>query len=173
MIYGMNKKAIAILGAIFILIVGTLGFLIYSKYGKQTSNTPAAVQDNSQNSTAGNENNNQNPPENSTTTPPNTESPLSKFVKLTNQEQIVSPILFFNGSGITFFDNQGKLFQADLQDDSGTLRLNNARQLEIPAKTNIAKILWPSRGENFLAEFHSFGKKTWSFYTPPSGAYRL
>ena len=27
----MNKKAIAILGAIFVLIVGTLGFLIYLK----------------------------------------------------------------------------------------------------------------------------------------------
>src|SRR5437764_662392 len=28
----MNKKAIAILGGIFLLIVGTLGFLIYTKY---------------------------------------------------------------------------------------------------------------------------------------------
>jgi hypothetical protein len=168
----MNKKAIAILGAIFILIVGTLGFLIYAKYGKKDngSTPPPAnnVVDNQGDNPVDTGTDNYVTP---TTTPSGYNNLFSKFVKLTEQEQIVSPVLFFNGSGITFFDKDGKLYQADLQDEAGTLQLSNKRQLEIPAKFNIAKILWPSRSGNFIAEFHSFGKTSWSFYNNDTGFY--
>lgn len=159
----MNKKAIAILGAIFILIVGTLGFLIYSKYGNKktntNSNTPAIVNTNN----AENNTNNADMGLGDSSVVPN-EAQIQKFIRLTD-EQVVSPVLFYNGSAITYLDKKGNVFQADLEDNGGVLQLANKRQLEnIPLKQNITKILWPSRGNDFIAEFNAFGKKTWSYY---------
>ncbi|MCX6797055.1 MAG: hypothetical protein NTX98_01070, partial [Candidatus Doudnabacteria bacterium] len=160
----MNKKAIAILGAIFILIVGTLGFLIYSKYGSKKTSTSTSNNTSPPVETVdtGNNNGTDQGSNNASTTPPETLS--QRFVKLTD-EQVVSPVLFYNGSAITYLNKQGGVFQADLQESNGVLQLENKRQLEnIPPKQNISKILWPSRGNDFIAEFKSFGKKTWSYY---------
>jgi Tol biopolymer transport system component len=149
----MNKRAIAILGAIFLLIVGTLGFLIYSKYGgKKTTLTPVINTGNSASSTpiANNP---------ATTTPPQT-----KFVKLLD-DQVVSPALFFNGKGITFFDTQGQLYQAGFVDNSNPLAISSKQSLDIEARAGITKILWPPKGDNFIAQFvSSSGQPTWSFY---------
>lgn len=155
----MNKKAIAILGAIFILIVGTLGFLIFLKYSG--SKTPSASQ---------------NPP--ATTTPPSAYAPAtttppvaaSPFVKLTS-DQVVSPALFFNGSGITYFDNQGNLYQSTLQNTNGQLSLTDKKQLDIPAKTGITKILWPDKGNDFIAELQGLGGTTYSYFNSNASIY--
>ena len=158
----MNKKAIAILGAIFVLIVGTLGFLIYLKYSGSKTTTPAAV--------------------NSTTTPATGLAPVATStpivpaqsggaVKLTS-DIVVSPALFFNGSGVTYFDNQGNLFQATLQNDNGQLSLTSKKQLSIPAKSGISKILWPQSGNDFIAEMgNASGKSSWSFFSSNTGLY--
>src|SRR5690348_14066467 len=102
----MNKRAIAILGGIFLLIVGTLGFLIYSKY----SSKPAQNQTSQQQTATTTQTSNAN----SATTTAIVPVVSSNIIKLTD-DHVVSPALFFNGSGITYFDSQGELFQASLQ----------------------------------------------------------
>ncbi len=164
----MNKKAIAILGAIFLLIVGTLGFLVYSKYAGNKTQTPPAV---TQQPSPGNNASSTNPTgNNSTTTPAAANS--SGIVKLTG-DQVVSPALFFNGTGITYFDNQGNLFQATVQDQNGQIQLTGKKQLTLPAKANISKILWPPRGNDFIAQITnpSTGARSWSYYNSSTGAY--
>lgn len=155
----MNKKAIAILGVIFLLIVGTLGFLIYSKY---SGGDPTPVDNTGLNNTA-------------TTTDSNISDPETgsedKVVKLTG-DQVLSPVLFYNGEGITYFDQTGNLFQSSLLVGSrGTLELSAKKQLEIPTKSGITKIVWPRKGDNFIAEVASLGKKTYSFYNSQTGVY--
>src|SRR6185295_9056599 len=101
----MNKKAIAILGVIFLLIVGTLGFLIYSKYSagpqKQAGNnpTPSATPTPNPDPTA---NPTPTPGPDPTVAPSSTPSASATVVKLTD-DQVVSPVLFFNGLGVTYF----------------------------------------------------------------------
>src|ERR1051326_4745099 len=107
----MNKKAIAILGAIFLLIVGTLGFLLYTKYksNNNTTTPPGPIVDKNQSSTTpDNTGDGGNNP--ATTTPANNSS--SPFVKLSG-DQVISPAIFYNGNGVTYFDTSGTLYQAD------------------------------------------------------------
>src|SRR6185369_7488250 len=113
----MNKKAIAILGAIFVLIVGTLGFLIYLKYSG--SKTPPVTTVSTSTPTTG-------LPPAATTTNTVIIPPAFGAVKLTS-DMVVSPALFFNGSGITYFDNQGNLFQATLQNNNGLLSIGSKK----------------------------------------------
>lgn len=162
----MNKKAIAILGAIFVLIVGTLGFLIYLKYAGSGNKTASSTPSPSATTT---------PPvtqPQATTTPPVTPpAQTSAFILLTS-DQVVSPALFFNGSGITYFDNQGNLYQATLQNNGGQLSLTGKKQLDVPAKTNITKIFWPQTGNDFIAQStDTTGKTLWSYYNSALGSY--
>ncbi len=162
----MNKKAIAILGAIFLLIIGTLGFLIYTKYyGKEPANTGET------------------PGPSATTTPivdpspqptPTPEPPAPtgpKIVKLSD-DQVVSPVLFYNGNGVTYFDKQGQLFQASIDDTQPELQLTRKKMLDIPVKAGITKILWPSTGDDFIAEITTpGGRKAWSYYNSQTGSF--
>jgi Tol biopolymer transport system component len=155
----MNKKAIAILGAIFILIVATLGFLIYARSHKtNTATTPPPAD----------QTNVPAPPDN---TPPAPE-PEAKAaaVKLTDDE-VISPVLFFQGNGITYFNSQGQLFQTDLQVSGDNVLLSNKRELTIALKSGIEKILWPPSGNNFLARISVGSSSTLSFYDGNKGTY--
>jgi hypothetical protein len=159
----MNKKAIAILGAIFILIVGTLGFLIYSKYASKTPTPPTIV--NNATSTL------PSAADNTASSTPLAENNPSNIVQLT-PDQVVSPALFFNGSGISYFDRQGNLYQAILQDNNGQLSLTSKKQLDIPQKSGISKILWPAKGNDFLAQLtDTAGKNTWSYFNSNTAVY--
>ena len=122
----MNKKAIAILGAIFILIVGTLGFLIYSKYAGSKTPAPSPVVNNTASTTPVGT-------QNTASTTPQAVGNSSNIVQLTS-DQVVSPALFFDGTGISYFDNQGNLYQATLQNTGGQLALTGKKQLDIPQK---------------------------------------
>src|SRR3989338_7870768 len=105
----MNKKAITILGAIFLLIVGTIGFLIYQKRSKGTNTPPPATVSPT-------------PPPAVEPTPSPTEEPTpiptdepiptpteepappvsnSGVVKLTDSE-VLSHVLFYQGNGEAF-----------------------------------------------------------------------
>ncbi len=149
----MNKRAIAILGAIFILIVGTLGFLIFRRNSSEDEiPTPAPIVE-------------ETPPESE----PEPES-TPKAVRLTD-EPVVSPILFFQGNGISYFNSQGQLFQTDLQISDGTALLSGKRELSIALKSNISKIHWPLNGNNFIAEFNSANRPTWSVYETSKAKY--
>lgn len=157
----MNKRAIAILGAIFLLIVGTLGFLIYSKNKSKTTTTnPPAASSANPPSGSGNQA--------AATPPPAASAPGA--VKLSS-DQVVSPALFYNGAGITYFDQSGQLFQVNIDASSSPLGLVNKRKLGIQAKAGISKILWPDKGDNFIAEFDGINGQSWSSYDSQVGAY--
>ncbi len=154
----MNRRAIAILGAIFLLIVGTLGFFLYQRQHKAKLATEAEQT--------------QQPTPQPTPTPEPTPEPVStaKAIKLSDDE-VVSPVLFFQGNGITYLNSQGQLFQTDLQNSSGSVLLSNKRELTIALKSGITKILWPAAGNNFIAEFGSGANRHWSFYDSSKGTY--
>jgi hypothetical protein len=156
----MNKKAIAILGAIFLLIVVVLGFLVYQKYTNKPA-TPVPV---------------------ATTTPITQQNPASttptsagpgSLVQLTTTP-VVSPTLFYNGNGITYFTPSGDLYQADLVSASGTaLQVTRQRNLSITTKPGISKILWPPAGNNFMAQVSQPAPSSspWSYFNSQTGVY--
>jgi len=157
----MNKKAIAILGAIFLLIVGTLGFLVYSKYSTKAPASGLTVATTTPLSAV-------TPTPVAAATP--TSTPGSSIVQLTSN-QVISPALFFNGSGITYFDNQGNLYQANLQNNNGQLTLTGNTKLDVPAKSGVTKILWPSKGNDFIAEINNGTSTTYSYFNSAAATY--
>ncbi|MDR3642101.1 MAG: hypothetical protein P4L74_00545 [Candidatus Doudnabacteria bacterium] len=171
----MNKKAIAILGAIFVLIVGTLGFLIYLKYsGSSKTPAPSANQNQNGNPAAGSQpatTTAQTTGQNPATTTPVTGPPPA--MGLLTSDQVVSPALFFNGGGITYFDNQGNLFQAAIQTNAGQLSLTGKKQLDIPTKSSITKIFWPQKGNDFIIQTNNpvTGRYSWSYFNSTLGTY--
>lgn len=158
----MNKKAIAILGAIFLLIVGTLGYLIFARGKDNTTDpevevvteTPTPTQTQTEPSP----------------TPSETEQSAGRAIRLTD-DQVITPILFFKGTGISYFNSRGQLFQTDLQSSDGNVLLSNKRELAIALKPNISRALWPTVGNNFIAEFLTGTKKSWSFYDSAKAVY--
>jgi hypothetical protein len=160
----MNKKAIAILGAIFLLIAGTLGFLIFSKYGKKDAANPPVTQNN--------------PAPNQPVVPIDTGIPSttpdvsgSGPVKFSD-EQVVSPVLYYNGQGVTYFNKEGQLAQVDWDESGGSVVASRKRILDIPVKANITKAYWPLKGDNFIVETAGLsGQKTWSFFDSGKGEY--
>jgi hypothetical protein len=153
----VNKKAIAILGAIFILIVATLGFLIYSRSKSDDSSETPTITDPIVEET---------PVED----PSDPEKPAGSAVRLTD-DPVISPILFYQGNGISYFNSQGQLFQTDLLIDSSSVVLSNKRERSIELKSNISRILWPLAGRGFMAEFNSSSKPSWSYYDADKASY--
>lgn len=146
------------------MIVGTLGFLIYAKYGgKKTSPAPVAITSPAATST----------PAAASSTPPVAQPPPSQpFAKLLSN-QVISPVLFYNGQGVTYFDPSGQLYQAGIQAGSGSQepRFLNPQSLDVQIKANITKILWPPAGDNFIAESDGSSQKIWSFYNSQARTY--
>lgn len=162
----MNKKAITILGAIFLLIVGTLGFLIYQRRANNTVVTappPPPVQ--------------VLPPPPADPLPPPVEilpppppTASGGAVVLTDTEA-VSPVLFYQGNGVSYFNSQGQLFQQDLTVSATGVSLSNIRELSVPLKAGLKRVLWPDAGNNYIVEFETAGKKSWSVYVADRGEY--
>lgn len=155
----MNKKAIAILGGIFILIVGTLGFIIWKKSSSKTdtttTQTPTVVEQ----------------PTTVVDTPPVTPpTPTNQATKLTD-EAVVTPALFFQGDGIAYFNRQGQLFRTNMSVTGSTVLLSDKTELTVPPKSNISKILWPAVGNSYIAESGTGASRQWSYYSPDSGSY--
>lgn len=169
----MNKKAIAILGAIFILIVGTLGYLIFSKNSGSTAAptpvpSPAPAPSPTPVTPDPVPTPSPDPGFNSSSTEPTSQN--SNMVKLAN-DQVVSPILFFNGKGLSYFDNQGNLYQANISTSNGSVTLVQKRQLSIPARTGISKVLWPLKGNDFITVVQSGGGNSFSYFNTGTGLY--
>jgi hypothetical protein len=162
----MNKKAIAILGAIFLLIVGTLGFLIYSKYSGTSEEEPPLLVEQPERGlgSAGSST--------SPSLPPPVPGAQASGIYKLSDDQVVSPVLFFNGRGVSYFDRQGNLFLASFQDNSSPLVFSEKKQLGIPAKANISKILWPAKGNDFIAQIKNpMGGNSWSYFNSNTGVY--
>jgi hypothetical protein len=154
----VNKKAIAILGAIFILIVGTLGFLIYSRSKSDDPEVDANI-------------NTETPIEETPVVEePTEQAPAGAAVKLTDVP-VLSPVLFFQGIGISYFDSDGHLYQSDLQISNGAALLSNKRELSIDLRPGISKVLWPLAGKGFIAEFNSGSRPSWSYFDTPKNQY--
>lgn len=165
----INKKAVAILGAILLLIIGTVGFLIYQR-SQNTDTTeitpppPAVIVDDT-------------PPPPVDTPPsevPPTETPppapVVTSAKLT-ESGVLGPVLFYQGNGIAYLNSQGQLFQADLQESSGQVGLANLQELVIPQRSSINRVLWPDAGNNFMVERTDSGQVRFSVYLSEKGEY--
>lgn len=166
----MNKKAITILGAIFLLIVGTLGFLIFQRRANNAEPTPVSVVPTP---TPGDVNT-QDPTPTLDTLPtpeptPDTGNVVSA-VRLT-EDNVVSPVLFYQGNGVAYFNTNSQLFQADLDASGSAVTLTNKRELGVPPKPGITKVYWPSAGNNYVAEIGSGSGRTWSVYVSDKGTY--
>lgn len=155
----MNKKAIAILGGIFLLIVITLGVIIYLR--SRQSSEPVVIDE----------------PEiiqEPVIDFPDFEEPefsgSSGAVRLTD-ESVVTPALFFQGNGIAYFDRQGRLYRTDMSITDGTVLLSNKTELQISPRSNLSKILWPQVGSSFIAESGIGLARQWAYYNPETGAY--
>jgi hypothetical protein len=158
----MNRKAIVILGAIFLLIVATLVFLIIQRSKSKNSG---------ETNTNTVENQNTETNENTNTDPEPVDNFSGPVVKLTD-DQVVTPVLFYQGDGVTYLTEQGELFQVDLEDKDDKITLTNKRQLTLPSKSGISKILWPASGNHFIAERRSAtGNPSWSVYNSEVNAY--
>lgn len=163
----MNKRAIAILGAIFILIVGALGFLIYSRSQDNSTQEEPVVIDNPI------------PTAVPTSFPVPTATPLptaepiqERAVRLTDSSSsITSPVLFYLGNGITYFEKTGQLFRTDLEISGSNVLLSNKQEISIALKNNIKRVLWPQVGNSFIAETETAGKKVWSYYDVAKAGY--
>lgn len=165
----MNKKAIAILGAIFLLIVGTLGFLIFSKNASKTTTPPTTTVTTSTPVAT-------NPPPvqpAATSTPPNPVIPPASGAVLLTSDRVISPALSFSGDGVTYLNSQGNLYQSTIQNNNGQLALVSKKQLDIPQKANVSKVLWPSRNNiyDFIAESDMAGKPSFSYFNGQKAAY--
>lgn len=161
----MNKRAIAILGAIFILIVATLSLLIYLRSRKSKTAEQTIPETQTEQTTT--------PEQTEQPTDTTTTTPVSGAVRLTDStDQIVSPVLFFQGNGISYFNTSGHLFQTDLQVNNGTVLLSNKRELSLVSKSNLTKVIWPLNGNSFVAETGSSTKPVWSVYLSGQGEYR-
>lgn len=175
----MNKKAIAILGGLFLLIVITLGVIIYLRSGSNTEDT-VQTEDQTQtqdtnppppilDTTTTTDTQNQNDNTNTTSTPIQTVSSTGA-IQLTG-DQVISPVLFFQGNGISYLNRQGQLYLNDIDNTGGKLSLINKKEVTIALKPGISKILWPQRGNNFIAEFNNGAKRSWSFYDAGKNQY--
>lgn len=173
----MNKKAITILGAIFLLIVGTLGVLIYQRRSSTVTTpppppvtvtptpTPTPTPDPTPPPV------DPNPTPTPTPTPPPGGQGSLSVLKVTDDE-VISPVLFYQGNGIAYFNSQGQLFQADLDSTSGQIKLTNKRELAVPPKGGVRKVVWPAAGNNYLVQTqNNFGADVWSVYASDKGAY--
>lgn len=159
----MNKKAIAILGGIFILIIGTLGVIIYLRStGDEEPVTseetpPVVIQE-------------------PVIDFPDFEEPApvpttgSGATRLTD-EAVITPALFFQGNGIAYFNRQGQLFRTDMAVSGSTVLLSNKTEITVPSKSGISKILWPLVGQSFIAESGVGLARQWSYYNPETGTY--
>jgi hypothetical protein len=159
----MNKKAIAILGAIFLLIVGTLGFLIYSKTGgtdKNSGTNPTPTPTPIANS----------PTPTPITTPTLDGNGVAKIYKLTD-DQVVSPALTFDGNGVAYFTKQGLLYRATFSQNSGALQIADKKQLAIETKPGISKVIWPANTQDFVLVYDNGSKKTFEFYNNALGQF--
>lgn len=155
----MNKRAIAILGAIFILIVGTLGFIIWQRSSKEDTQqtadeTPVVVEE----------------PTEVVEEPP-VETPANNQATKITDESVIGPALFFQGDGIAYFNRQGQLFRTSMNIDSASVLLSDKTEISVPAKGDIANILWPNVGNSYIAESGSGSSKKWSYYSPDGGNY--
>ncbi len=153
----MNKKAIAILGGIFILIVGTLGFIIWQKSSKK--DTPVVEQPEIV----------EQPTEEQEPTPEEP-TPTTQATKMTD-EAVVTPALYFQGDGIAYFNRQGQLFRTKMSVTGTSVVLSDKTEITVPSKSNISKILWPPIGKSYITESGIGTSKTWSYYNPDSGSY--
>jgi len=80
--------------------------------------------------------------------------------------------LAYSGDGITYFDTLGNLYQTNLISNNGQLGLTGKKQTNIPVKASITQILWPQKGNNFMAQMtDATGKTAWSFFNGDTGLY--
>ncbi len=144
----MSRKAIAILGGMFLIIVATLGVLIFSR----TSKKPAAQTPPPQEQTELTPDQGGGLPIDGGTNPSSTPPAASGPVVRLTDEPVYGPVLTLRGDGVTYFTQAGLPFTADLDASSGSLLLTGKRAVEGPALPNVRKVYWQHQGNGFIAD---------------------
>lgn len=154
------------MGAIFILIVGTLGFLIYSKWGTKSSVVKTDTTQKSAIPDTGAS------PSGDTgggipdTTPPAEVPPSSSVVNKLSSDPIYNPFLFYEGNAIYYFDRDGKVYQSGLVFESGKAgRMTDPVVFDYPDKANISKVLLSPKGNDYIVEIDTGLKKRYSYFS--------
>ncbi|HYF05703.1 MAG TPA: hypothetical protein VEA59_06060 [Patescibacteria group bacterium] len=173
----MNKKAIILLGVMFLLIVGTLGFLIWQKNKSSGSTTqptgtqpsPATTLPDSPILSGTNT-----PSTVGTQTVPKDEpvlAPPSGAVQLTNEE-VIGAVLFYRGNSIAYLNPAGAFYQSAIKNLGGTVSLGSTREVMVEKRGGISKVLWPTGGNAFIAEFvDNENKKSYAYFNGDTGKY--
>lgn len=176
----MNKRAIIILSVIFVLIIATLGFLLWSRSRSAattattntTNNTSTTNDKNGTNNTSTDTDTaNLDSDTNTDTTSDTTNTTPIKALTKVIDDKVTTPVLFYQGNGISYFNQNGQLTQVDLKIQNGQAFATNKRSLNLPQKTGITKVLWPSSGNNFLVLASSTLKPVWSYFGSSTGQY--
>lgn len=87
-----------------------------------------------------------------------------------------SPVFFFDGSGVTYFDNVSKtLVQQSLGRTSSGFTFDAPRDLPIPTfSETISKIFWPDAGQSFIVySYDEEFKPVFYIYEPNSHSYTV
>lgn len=158
----MNRKAILILAVIFILILGTVGALVFMKYG--SGNKTADQTDTTDEIPVDTEPVDGEPVDElpvDETPPGDTTSSAQKFFT----DLAISPSFLYDGSGIAFMAPTGTLVQLKLLEARpGELVVAERKEYELPPKANIRKILWQPFGDDFIVEREEDGRVRYSVY---------
>ncbi len=156
----MSKKAYIILGVLLLLIViagATLA--IVSK--KKTPTTPATTATTTPSTTTTTTTTTPATTTSTSTTPSTTTSttPTTDALVRKTTDQVISPILSFQGNEVWYFTADGNLEQLDLASAS-------LKKYVLPKTLTVSSAIWPSQGSDFIiVSNNSDGSKTYNYYS--------
>ena len=172
----MSKKSIIILSVLFLLIVGTLGLVIFLR-GQSGPVTPLEntsgeeIIEERTLDTSGAENTEPGSATVEEVVPQEVTEAPKGAVKLTETE-VVGPIIFYQGNSISYFSRQGSFFQAPLSTEGGVVSLGDAEDLGVEPRAGLSKIYWPTSGNAFLAEVtDAAGQKKFTYFSGDQNKY--
>jgi hypothetical protein len=158
----MSKKAYIVLGIILVLIVGAgVTLVIVSKKTTTTSTTtiptPATTTTTTTAPTTGTTGT-ATTPTGTTTTPSTGATATTDALERRTTDQVISPILSFQGNQIWYFTADGNLEQLDLS--TATLQ-----KYVLPKALTVSSAIWPLQGSDFiLVSINSNGTKAFNYY---------
>ncbi len=152
----MNKKALLILGGIFILIVGTLVFLLFQQYKTKkiaTTNQPEIAVKQPQDDKKA-----------ATTTPSGNSEVANSTAKVFVNQTVVSPYISASGK-LSYLTSSGEIASSEIV----ASKITNL-QVKGVGKTDVDRALWkPNSVSEALLEYRAAGKRRWDYVNTETG----
>jgi hypothetical protein len=157
----MSKKAYIVLGIIAVLIiVAGVSLAVLSKK-KTTTSTATTAATTTSTSTSSSTSTTTTPTTTATTstTPAAGATATTDALKRLTTDQVISPILSFQGNQVWYFTSAGNLEQLSLS--TATLQ-----QYVLPKSITVSSAIWPAQGSDFiLVSINADGSKTYNYYS--------